>query len=712
MTAWLNVYFILKLLAGEGVPTKSGYYINANIFREYNIRSDMFQFKKIFWTRLRFILTITAGFSLISTGVFSQEKGSNPSLSKLYPVEILKKILLPCEDIHPYPKSDERESWMSLSVEERLSYIARGEKALGFEWQVLPLSLFLDYFKTGNTNSYRNPQSERRTKLRDLVIAECMEGKGRFIDDIINGIWAICEESTWCVPARHSSHEIWRGLPNIEEPIVALFSAETAALLTWTVYLLGEQLDQVSPVIRLRVQQEEEKRILLPYLENNYRWMGFEGGRETPNNWNPWVNSNVLAVTLLLVQDEAHRIELLDKILRCLDRFIRPYPSDGSCDEGVSYWHHAAGSLLDCLELFSSATDGKIDIYNEPLIQEMGKYIYRVHINGRYFINFADTWADSALNINVAPGTLFQYGRKIGDKKLEALAAYAAADQRANEQQPDGILFGSIWRRLQSIFNLSELLKVEPSQPMFRDVWLRGIDVMAARSREGSAEGFYVAAKGGHNGQSHNHNDIGNFILFADGRPIIIDVGVEVYTKKTFSSERYDIWTMQSAYHNLPTINGVMQKEGKNFAARNVDYKSNESFAQLTVDIAGAYPPEAEVSSWIRTIRLNRDEDVRIIDSYTLNKPGRELTLSLMTPCRVAIDIPGQLTLMEAQPGSDRSPVKVFMKYDGDKLTPSVENISIKDPFLKSMWGDRITRIFLHTNEPKLRDTLKLLITR
>ena len=70
--------------------------------------------------------------------------------------------------------------------------------------------------------------------------------------------------------------------------------------------------------------------------------------------------------------------------------------------------------------------------------------------------------------------------------------------------------------------------------------------MMAAREKPGSSEGLYVAAEGGHNAQSHNHNDVGNVIVFADGRPVLVDAGVEEYTSKTFSSRRYEIWTMQS----------------------------------------------------------------------------------------------------------------------------------------------------------------------
>ena len=149
----------------------------------------------------------------------------------------------------------------------------------------------------------------------------------------------------------------------------------------------------------------------------------------------------------------------------------------------------------------------------------------------------------------------------------------------AQSQGLKGVLEpGSIGRELPALFD-TEVRTAPARQPLVRDMWLPGIQIMAARIREGSAEGLYLAAQGGHNAESHNHNDVGNFIVYADGEPAIIDVGVETYTAKTFSAQRYDIWTMQSAYHNLPTVNGVMQGAGREFAARDVAYKSDDASA-------------------------------------------------------------------------------------------------------------------------------------
>jgi hypothetical protein len=66
------------------------------------------------------------------------------------------------------------------------------------------------------------------------------------------------------------------------------------------------------------------------------------------------------------------------------------------------------------------------------------------------------------------------------------------------------------------------------------------------------------------------HNDVGNFLLYCDSVPVLVEAGVETYTKFTFSSARYGIWTMQSGYHNLPTLNGIDQEPGKEHCAKAV----------------------------------------------------------------------------------------------------------------------------------------------
>jgi len=623
---------------------------------------------------------------------------AGPSLSAGYPLETLSEILLPRSEWHPFATRAQRDFWDSLPEDTRRVHIARAEQALGKAWPALPATLYLEFSINGNRSRYEGPYFERRNRLVDLVLAECMEAKGRFMNEIVNGVWTILEESSWVIPAHISAQRDASGLPDVEEPVVDLFSAETVALLAWVHYLVGPQIDEVSPLINTRILREVNERVLQPCMErDDFWWMAFSG--DHINNWNPWCNSNWLTANLLLETDNDRRLAAVEKILRSLDFFIASYRPDGGCDEGPGYWGRAAASLFDCLELLYSASDGKINFYEEPLIKEMGRFIYRAQIDGRYFINFADAPA----KVGIAGDLVHRYGNRIGDKNMAGLGAYAAKERLAASPG----VSGSLGRALPALANLRELISAEAFQPHVRDVWLDGVQVMAARSKAGTSEGLYLAAKGGHNAESHNHNDVGNFIVYVDGHPAIVDAGVGTYTRKTFSDERYEIWTMQSAFHNLPTINGVMQQEGRNFAASDVRYEKKNSYAQLSMDLAGAYPESAGAISWKRTVRLVRGKEVRLVESYSLARGGGGLMLSLITPCDVSLEKKGLITLSEKS--AEGEGFKLELNYPADKLTPEVEKIELDDRRLQASWGENLNRIVLRAGgSAPLKDTWRL----
>jgi hypothetical protein len=582
---------------------------------------------------------------------------------------------------HPFPTAAERTAWDALPADASAALLASGEKQLKTSWDALPATVFLEYARNGNRSRFEGIRDRRRNKLQQLVIAECLEGKGRFIDEIVNGVWLTCEETFWGVPAHLGAQKAGVGLPDVAEPIVELFSAETASLLAWTLYLLGPQLNRVSPLLPERIRLEVDRRILTPCLaRDNFSWMGFSG--PPPNNWNPWICSNWLTAALLLERDEKRRQAAVSKILRCLDNFLDGYYDDGGCDEGPSYWGRAGASLFDCLEL--------LDIgFQFPLVGEMGLYICRAHIHNEWYTNFADAPARVQPNGDL----IYRFGKRLGDDPMMAHGAFAAF--LGNES---GLPGDSIGRQLPALFNLATLRKAPRSQALFRDVWLPGIQVMAARLQEGSPRGLYLAAQGGHNAESHNHNDVGNFMVYSNGLPAIIDVGVETYTAKTFSSRRYEIWTMQSAYHNCPTIDGVMQSAGREFAASDVGYHADDGAAEFRLNIATAYPKEANLESWKRTLRLNRAaNEIEVADDYSLKKAAKLVTLTLMTPCRVTEEGPGQLSLAVASGNT----VKVF--YDGAAFTPLVEEIRLDDARLRSTWGERLYRILLRAANPAPR---------
>lgn len=580
---------------------------------------------------------------------------------------------------HPYPKAGERAAWEALPADARSALISAGERELNEPWPDLPATTALEFARNGNRSHFEALSFGRRSKLARLALAECAEGNGRFADEIVNGVWAICEETFWGVPAHLGAQRAGVGLPDVAEPTVDLFAAETAALLSWTLYLLEDRLRAVSPLVPERIRIETARRMLNPCLERNFGWMGFN--TPPPNNWDPWICSNWLAAVFLAEADETRRGAAIEKIVACLDHFLNGYTADGGCDEGPSYWGRAGASLFDCLETLHQASGGGLNAYRQPLIREMGLYICRAHIADDWYTNFSDASA----RLRPDGGLIYRFGRRLGSETMARHGAYTAF-RGGEDAVPGG---SSLGRVLPALFNLSELRRAPREQALLRDSWLPGIGVMTARAAGASAKGLYLAAEAGHNGKSHNHNDVGNFIVFANGEPAIIDVGVGTYTAKTFSSQRYEIWTMQSAYHNCPTIGGVMQSPGKKFAASDVAYRQDDTSAELRMNLAHAYPAEAKVESWRRAMRLDRMANrVEVSDEFSLTGPVSEIALTLMTLSRV-----------ERETGALRLENGVRIAYDGT-LSPEVEEIALDDAQLRGVWGPRIYRILLRATSP------------
>jgi len=612
-------------------------------------------------------------------------------LAGAFPVDYLREVLPRPGTWRPYPKAGDAAGWSKVPAAVRTAHVRKAEAHLGAPWPLPKASTFFEFVRDGNRSRYEAVSFGRRARLADLVLAEAIEARGRFLDDIMDGIWTICEETFWGVPAHAGAQRSGPGLPDATDPVVDLFAAETGMLLAWTDYLLGDRLDALTLLLRERIRQEIDRRILAPCLErDDFWWMGFTG-REV-NNWNPWIVSNWLAAALLVETDHDRLARSVHKALRCLDNFLDAYPADGGCDEGPGYWDRAAGSLYDALELLDEATNGRVNVFYRPLVREMGRYIGRVHIAGPWAVNFAD----AAAKPGGSPSLIHRYGRSIDDAGLAAFGAWLARERGLGRGPVDGS-FGVLGRVLPALFDLEDLLATEPREPLVRDAWFPGLQVMTARSKAGSREGLYLAAKGGHNAESHNHNDVGNFIVYADGEPVLVDVGVETYTAKTFSDRRYEIWTMQSAFHNLPTIGGVMQREGRAFAARDVRYAADARRSVLSLDIAPAYPPEAKVRSWDRRLTLERGRRVILEDRYTL-AAAAPVDLSLMSWRKPEPAASGRIRLDHPDgPGAARP---VLLLFDGRRFEAAVETISIDDERLRGSWGERLYRILLKGRKP------------
>lgn len=600
-------------------------------------------------------------------------------------VEKLESVLILNQEWVTYPLYTDRVGWDQFLGDYKNEYIKRGEKQLDYEWKVVKATDYIEYERSGNRRIMEDPFGSNNTALADLLMAELAEGKGRFIDQLINGVYQSCEMTSWVLSAHLSAQHSKRSLPDYKEHVIDLTSGDLGSLLSWTYYFFHSEFDKVNPVISERLRHELQERILDTYMkEDRFWWMAFHyKPGALVNNWNPWCNSNVLQCFLLLENDKETLAKAVYRTMVSVDKFINYTHSDGACEEGPSYWGHAAGKMYDYLQLLYDGTGGKISLFDQPMIRNMGEYIARSYVGNGWVVNFADA---SAKGGGDAP-IIFRYGKAVGSDVMMQYAAYLSSlsKQKAPSSGRD------IFRTLQSILYAKDMEQVKPVYESPAYTWYPETEFCYMTNKSG----LFFAAKGGYNNESHNHNDAGTFSLYLHTTPVFIDAGVGTYTRQTFSSERYTIWTMQSNYHNLPMINGVPQSFGAKYKATDVSF--NPKSSTFSANIATAYPEEAGVNKWLRSYTLGKGE-LKIKDTFTLNELKDFNRVNFLTWGQVDITTPGVVAI-------EVNGEKVNLQYDKNTFTPSLETITLDDPRLSNVWGKEIYRLSLTAKKKALSGT-------
>ncbi len=560
-----------------------------------------------------------------------------------------------------------------LDAAQKESFIKVAERANSFSWPPLLATVYLEFQSTGNRTNYERLVDERRKVLCQLVLGEIIERKGRFLPQIANGLWLTLEESTWVSPAHIVSQRTGAGLPDPSDRYIDLVAARTAADLSFLYFLMKEDLNQVSPHLAVKLKRELSDRIIKPYIDDSYWWMSFE--TDFINNWNIWINTNVLKTVLLVEEDEQQLHAVLRKLLLSADRFIDSYPEDGAIDEGASYWSHAGGELGQLLLWLTSASSDRLSFADQQKINNIGRYIHDTHIADQVFVNFAD----ASYRQIASAAKIWTYGMLFDDPRMKSLAAQMYALDKASFNT------SSLHTFFMYLPYIRELDTWKIGQEEKESVFYKSLGLSVIRA-DTKGKGIAFAIMGGHNGVSHNHNDVGSFILYHDGAPVLIDVGVATYNKQTFSAARYSLWHTQSQWHNLPLINGVGQRDGKAFRATDVRYREDKGKAFYSLDIAKAYPESAKVHTWKRSFEVDkRKQKINVVEDFELTqwlKPSELMFISQTRP------IVQEAALIYSLP-DNRS---MHLRFDGVKVRLKVEEKPTADERLRQQWGDYVYR--------------------
>jgi len=497
-----------------------------------------------------------------------------------------------------WPSARDRQAWHKVLTPERTAWLmAKAEQALAAGWPAFPATLYLDCARTGNRVRGEQVSFARRQHLAYVSLAYVATREPRWLDAALDALWALAEESTWCIPAHVKAHPRCKGmgLPRHDVPTVDLFAAETGAVITDALDLLRDDLDDLDPAIVPRLIHELQIRIVDPATTIT-DWWWLEGR----NNWTPWIMSNAGRVVLAHARTRAGMETVVDRFLGCGDKFLTNYGPDGGCDEGIRYWGVAFGTLFLFLEHLHQASGGGITMFDHPQFSALGTFPTNAHLGGRWFLPFAD-------NLGTG-GVRRALGWKIGERlQLPALQDIAwlefhdfDAKAPAAALMPGGNGSG-LQELLWQLFWMPADIARPVAPPVSPRTWLPDLQVLVVRT-----PGLVLAVKGGHNGENHNHNDIGCVHVLKNDKPVVVDPGVDAYSMRTFSDQRYQIWNIRGSGHNAPVINGHEQQTGKQHAARNVQVSTEGAIERFSADLTACYDAASGMRLARRTVICDR----------------------------------------------------------------------------------------------------------
>ncbi len=422
------------------------------------------------------------------------------------------------------------------------------------------------YYKTGNRQDFEKIYFKRRDFLSSCAFLALSDGS--YIPQLEKIIIAICDEYCWALPA-HTD-----GTTENDEKALDLFVAETSFTLAEIITVLS---DKLSTETKRRVKSEIQKRLVNNYKSQSFWW------EDCNMNWASVCGGLTGGTLIYLFPEEFEKQK--QRILKTIQCYIDGFSDDGACLEGADYWLYGFSAFTYFADLLYKYTNGKTDLFGNEKLKKIAGYIETQLLTGNSMVSFSDA------HINVKADIALQY--YLSQKIPESVSLLPESRMHiwgGNTKWP------CLYRTLLWVDErkeTEEMLKNHISENQ----------IIINKSN------YSVAMKGGHNGEPHNHNDLGSFIFADKNGQVLCDLGAGRYTKDYFNENRYSVFCNSSLSHNVPIINDSVQGTGSHYFAT-LSYEENTAVA----DITEAYNNE-KLKSLIRSIEFF-DSSVILTDKF------------------------------------------------------------------------------------------------
>lgn len=433
--------------------------------------------------------------------------------------------------------------------------------------------LFNIFYKTGSRTEYENVYFTRRGILTVSSLLYFIYNDEKYYNTMLEIMQSICDEKTWALPA-HVPEDC-----ESPECVIDLFNAETAQTLAEICSVCGGDI----PVeLHDRIHYEINRRITVPFIENRQHW------ENADHNWAAVCGGSVGMALLYEFPEVFGNVE--DRIVSAMNSYLNGFGDDGICSEGLGYWKYGFMYFTAFAELYKEKCG--IDLLSGEKIKRIAQCQQWLMMEKNISVSFSDCARNEAFDLSIA----HFYRRIYGDDIL--IIDNTVTDGMDNCNRYLGASRSLLWIDT----DIESCDKVQ-SEKYFKDIkWYIN-----------RRNGFSFAAKAGHNAESHNHNDIGSFIVSTKNGQMLADYGAGEYTREYFSDKRYDIICNSSLGHSVPVIDGSVQSAGREFKGDVLKHSDNV----FSIEFSDGYKHE-NLIKLVRNFEIS-DVCIKISDFYTFN---------------------------------------------------------------------------------------------
>ncbi len=456
----------------------------------------------------------------------------------------------------------------------------------------LPFIGYSVFLETGERITFEKAYFERRRRLVVLGLGYYLDKRKDTKALLMQLLWEICNEYTWSLPAHLP---IEKGYYTKEaKTTIDLFAAETGQALSELLTLVGDDLD---PLLNIRVLEEIDARILSPFENKFWDW------EDKENNWSAVIGGCIGMTALAVVKDSARLSAIIDRLDRSMSSYLDGFGDDGACVEGVGYWDYGFGYFIYYAEKLQSVL-GDPRYLSHPKVKSIAAFPYYTMIYPNKYLPFSD-FADSTLSSGLLSFCHQYFHVPVpqlsgGVSRLDSDHCYRFAPIYRNLSWYDKTITHPIATDAFRYYESAQWLIVKKSA-------------------------LFFAAKGGHNQESHNHLDVGHFVLGIDNTLFLTDLGAGEYTKEYFDDRfRYQFFVPSAQSHSIPIINGVTQQEyGKNAIVEEV------SRSRFDLSLTDFYP-QACLDSYSRSFRLEENQLI-VVDQFKFQQSNNTVEEQFVT---------------------------------------------------------------------------------